>query len=237
MACIVRWFLVMVVCNVQNCFGQDTLTKYFIIDTILFHKDVIKNRLYDRQYFMDLLVKENGSEIKIEDNFYEESNPNLVSKVRYLQGDSLAIGIIIDDKKSLVWLNHLEHLPDTIRIPKWNLVHNALQDSVKTWVGYYHWIGDSVAGLYKQKSKEYVTNKKSKNHLSNYSFILNNISYEVPLTIEDENLVTWYHGYASRKGEAKGLKKANRGRKIVKYNRFACSVHKKQKIYAGKISL
>ncbi len=237
MAYFIRFFLLIMVFVVQQCYGQDTLVKYFVVDTILFNKDIIRNKLFDGKYFMYLLVKENEEKVFFEGNFYIETYPNLETKIRYLKGDSLNVGIIMDDKRSIIWLNHIEYLPDTIHIPKWDLIHNQLQDSVKTWVGYYHYIGDSMVALYKQKSREYVTNKKSETQLKSYSFILNNVSYQVQLTTEVENLVTWYHGYPSRKGEERRYKKEIRGRKNVKYNRFAVSVHKKQKVYIGRISL
>ncbi len=70
MAYFIRFFLLIMVFVVQQCFGQDTLVKYFVVDTILFNKDIIRNKLFDGEYFMYLLVKENEERVFFEGNYY-----------------------------------------------------------------------------------------------------------------------------------------------------------------------
>ncbi len=229
--------LLLILLYSQNIFGQNFSIKYFIIDTVVFEKDVDKNELNFTDFFQDLLCSGNSGKVIIDTNILREDNTRLLSKITYIKGDSLKIGILIDDKRSVVWLNHLERLKDTVHIKKWTLFHNQLQDSIKSWIGFYHYIDDSIIGVYKQKSKQYVTNKNYEDEHPNVSFILNNAKYSVPLNINVDELVSWSHGYTTKNGEKKRYKKELAGKKNIRYNKFAASVAKKRKIYVGILDL
>lgn len=221
----------------KNSFGQDTLVKYLMIDTVVFERNVNKYSLYDGTYFKGLLLTGNTHSSFIDHDWLNENYPNYFSKIRFINSDSLSIGIIIDDKQSTIWLNHLERLPDTIRIKKWSLFHNQLQDSFSQWIGYYH-INDSSKTLYKEKTKKSLTNRTNEKTCSNIRFILNDRSYEVPLIIQHQMNIFWGHGYPTKRDKKKSYRSFDdpQKHKPIRYNKFAISQERKQKIYTGSIN-
>src|ERR1700761_1501823 len=95
--------LLLILLYSQSVFGQNFSIKYFIIDTVVFEKDVDRNELHFTDFFQDLLRSGNSGKVVIDTNILREDNTRLLSKITYTEGDSLKIGILIDDKRSVVW--------------------------------------------------------------------------------------------------------------------------------------
>lgn len=228
---------VLLLLNAPCSYSQDTLSKYFTIDTLVFDKGFDINRVAANKDFIGLIRDAHSANRYVAPYWVNDGHGRYATVLKYLRNDSLNIALLMDDKGSAVWLNHLEKLPDTIYISRWYMYHNQLPDVERNWTGYYHYVDDSLVGLYKEKSSQVETKGPADTMLKEINFRLNNVSVRVPLIIEQSGLVSSYHGYVKKNGLQKRYKREVDGKKNVKYNKFAGSKVTKYRLYTGGVNL
>ena len=219
----------------QNIWASDTLSKYIVIDTIVFEKDVDFKRLQKDDHLIKLLIA--GHDVTIEKNEISNNDLNILSKVYFTRKDSLSIDITIDDKGSTVHFNNLEKLGDTIHINTWTVFHNDLPDTVTQFISHFHHIDDSTIKTYKHRESISYSGSDT-NMRKSFSFTLNGVFRCISLTTQKGSNMSIGCGPSTKRDWKKYAKNIeNKHFHFNKYNSLSGGFVEKILLYHGYLQL
>lgn len=217
-----------------STFGQDTVSKVIIIDTITFDKGIP----VDKEDYSPFLKNVGNEYVAFENNWIRDAYPALCVKVKCLTKQECAIGLPLDNQSGRLEFHHLENLGDTIHITRYRIFNNCLFDSFKTSLSYYHRFNDSTSVLYKNKTKVNLP-KKGCDTLKELALIINGEPYLVPLTFsKDINTAIYCKGFARKRDERRSNGYEHLGKrrnKRIKFNYFSGSTTAYRYKYEGAI--
>jgi hypothetical protein len=184
----VKWISLILLVIAGCSYGQDTITKYIVIDTVTIAEG-IRTDAYD---YSDFLRKADNKFVAFENNYLSlEGHPSLCVKIRFLSAKDLAVSILLDDKMGSLELHNLENAGDTIRLSSYRIYRNCLFDSFKTSLSYYHHFNDTTKVSYKNKTGTELP-VYACDTLREVFLRVNGRSYRVPISFSQVTIVANY---------------------------------------------
>jgi hypothetical protein len=226
-----RWILSFVILVVPNCYGQDTVTKYIVVDTIVLGEGMSP----DIENYFSFLRRADDNYVSFAHDWWDSNHfPSLCSKISFVSHKDLALSMLLDNRGSTIELHNLENLGDTIHISRYTIHNNCLFDSIKSSIFYYHHIADTQVVVYKEKHTTTLPTTHC-DTLKRVVLDINHRRYDIVIQYSKTQPLQYYDGYPKRRDQRRKYRCQETRKKWIKFNSFSGSVTSFRYQYSGRV--
>jgi len=221
----------------SKSYGQDTIIKTIIIDTIILDNGLKED---DLQLF-GFIGRPVDGYVSFENDFWNINYfPSLNSKVKFVSGGDMTISFLIDNAGDEIELHHLERIKDTLHITSYKIYKDCLFDSVTEFIEYYHHINDSVVAVpYKRKYWKSLPDNDCKDTLKTLTLNINGLNYVIPIKHSMKEHIQNYDGLPKKRDRKRkeAYSSSIGSKKKIRFNTFYGGYHTYQYSYSGRLDL